>query len=108
MKKKSNKLKIRKLLYPTILLFVILYLLFFHEANLLDVVVLKYKNKELKNKITQLKKDNVELKEMNKKLKNDPEEIERIARTRFGMIKEGEKVYRFQNEDSEDDKEERD
>ena len=33
-------------------------------------------------------------------LENDPATLERIARERFGMIKEGETLYRFADEDS--------
>lgn len=55
-----------------------------------------YQRKQtLQVKISRLKKETKELKHKIHRLKNDPELLERIAREKYGMKKEGETVYKI-------------
>ena len=53
------------------------------------------KNLEYKRQIEMLKKKNAQLLEENCLLEEDPEYLERVAREKMGLIKEGEVVYKI-------------
>ncbi len=55
---------------------------------------LKQKNQEYALSIKQLEKKNTQLLAERERLKNDPEYLEKVARERMGLIREGEKVYK--------------
>lgn len=55
---------------------------------------LKQKNQEYSVRIKQLEKKNAQLLAERERLKNDPEYLEKVARERMGLIREGEKVYK--------------
>jgi len=56
-------------------------------------------NLDYKLKIEQLKAKNIELIEEKRKLEEDPEYLEKVAREKMGLIKEGEVLYRIKTED---------
>ena len=60
-----------------------------------EVRFLREENEKIEKKIEQLEIGNKELEVKIKTIKNDKRYIEKIAREELGMIKEGEKVYRF-------------
>ncbi len=54
------------------------------------------KNREYENKIAELQRRNDELKEEKRRLIEDPVYLERVARERMGLVRDGEKVYRIE------------
>ena len=62
----------------------------------LHVQELYQKNERIKGKIEELKMSNKELEKRINTLKNDKLYIEKVARDELGMIKQGEKVYQFE------------
>lgn len=60
-----------------------------------EVRFLREENQKIEKKIEQLEIGNRELEVKIKTIKNDKRYIEKIAREELGMIKEGDKVYRF-------------
>lgn len=56
---------------------------------------MREKNREYKRQIEMLKKKNAELAEENRMLEEDPEYLEKVAREKMGLIKEGEVIYRI-------------
>jgi cell division protein FtsL len=60
-----------------------------------EVRFLRGENKKIEKKIEQLEIANKELEVKIKTIRNDKRYIEKIAREELGMIKEGDKVYRF-------------
>jgi len=60
-----------------------------------EVRFLREENEKIEKKIEQLEIGNKELEVKIKTIKNDKRYIEKIAREELGMIKEGDKVYRF-------------
>lgn len=55
---------------------------------------LKQRNREMGNRITELEAKNKQLEIERDRLKNDPEYLEKVAREKMGLIREGEKVYK--------------
>ncbi|MBD3426883.1 MAG: hypothetical protein GF409_06590 [Candidatus Omnitrophica bacterium] len=55
---------------------------------------LKEDNDQLRSRISLLEEHNELLKEEMQKLKQDPDYIERKARTKLGIVKKGEIIYR--------------
>ena len=52
-------------------------------------------NNKLKEDINRLEDENRRLKKEAGALKSDPEHIEKLARERLGLVKEGEIVYQY-------------
>ena len=56
---------------------------------------LRQKNAEYQSEIVDLKKKNTQLREEKRLLEEDPVYLERVAREKMGLIKEGEVVYKL-------------
>jgi len=56
----------------------------------------RQKNLEYEKKIAELQRRNNELEEEKQRLIEDPVYLERVARERMGLVREGEKVYRVE------------
>lgn len=56
----------------------------------------RQKNLEYEKKIAELQRRNEELKVEKQRLIEDPVYLERVARERMGLVREGEKVYRME------------
>lgn len=56
------------------------------------------KNLENEQKIAELQAKNRELEEEKRRLIEDPVYLERVARERMGLVREGERVYRLEPE----------
>ncbi len=56
----------------------------------------RQKNLEYEKKIAELQKRNEELKAEKQRLIEDPVYLERVARERMGLVREGEKVYKME------------
>ncbi len=56
---------------------------------------LKMKNREMAQRIDQLEKKNAKLSEEKRMLETDPEYLEKVAREKMGLIRDGEKVYKI-------------
>ena len=56
---------------------------------------LRQKNMEYEQEILALKRKNIELKEEKRLLEEDPVYLERVAREKMGLVKEGEVVYKL-------------
>lgn len=80
------------LILTGILLAIFLYLLF-AERGLMRRIKLEVEVKKLKKEIELLEKENAELRQKIYKLETNPKEIEKIAREKYGMAREGEEVF---------------
>lgn len=63
---------------------------------------LSQKNLEYKDQIEHLKKKNIQLKEEKRLLDEDPVYLEKVAREKMGLVREGEVVYQMVPEGAED------
>ena len=68
--------------------------------QLLQIQQLRERRRELQKEIVQLEAENTQLRQQTKLLENDPLYVERIARKKLGVAREGEVIYRFDNEGS--------
>jgi cell division protein FtsB len=78
------------------LLIALFYVLFFGEDGIFAYIRLK---KEIKDNVARMRvieEENLKMKRELERLKNDKEYLEEIARKKYGLIREGEKVYRFE------------
>jgi cell division protein FtsB len=78
------------------LLIALFYVLFFGEDGIFAYIRLK---KEIKDNVARMRvieEENLKMKRELERLKNDKEYLEEIVRKKYGLIREGEKVYRFE------------
>ncbi len=80
------------LILTGILLAIFLYLLF-AERGLVKRIKLEVEIKKVKKEISILEKENADLRQKIYELETNPKEIERIAREKYGMAREGEEVF---------------
>lgn len=73
-------------------------MLLFNDLGLVRMFELKSKRNIIKAEIEQIKLGISEKEEEKNRLENDPEYIEKIAREKYRMVKQGEKVYRVRDE----------
>jgi len=64
-------------------------------SEISHVSILRKENERIRIKIDELEIANKQLREKIEAIKNDERYVEKVAREELGMIKEGEKVYRF-------------
>ncbi|MGE0268572.1 MAG: septum formation initiator family protein [Candidatus Omnitrophota bacterium] len=57
--------------------------------------MLQEKNREYLREIYELKRQNAELTEEKRKLEDDPVYLEKVAREKMGIIRDGEVIYRI-------------
>jgi len=84
------------ILRNAVILIAMLLTVFLYVRVLSRVYVLNEENERTKGRVEQLQKDHEELKVKIALLKNDPAYLEKVAREELGMIKQDEKVYRFE------------
>ena len=90
--KKAFKNKRRTLL--VILVFTLFVYLTFDNKGVLARVRLESQKKELERKIIEAEAETLKLQAQIKALEGDKKTIEKIAREKYGMAREGETVYR--------------
>jgi cell division protein FtsB len=81
---------------------VVVYLFVFSRHGYLRLRALEHENDRLETRISQIETENEELRDEIDRMENDLEVIERLARTDLGLIKDGDKVYRFVEGDEEE------
>jgi len=72
---------------------------FFGDTGLVSILRMRSMARSLEGDIRILEEAKAETAERKAALESDPETIERVAREEYGMIREGERVYRFVDED---------
>jgi cell division protein FtsB len=75
----------------------VVFLSFFGDSGILELNKLKNKSNGIFTNIAKLKKENSRLRVEIDKLKTNSGYIEELARKEFGMVKEGEVVFLFQD-----------
>jgi cell division protein FtsB len=90
----------RHLLAGAVLAFALYYAAFGGEYSALDLLRLKRDRRGAEESLARTRREVDSLKARAAKLERDPATIERVARERFGMIREGETLYRFVPMDS--------
>ena len=91
-----------KLLLPAVLLVAAYYAVFGGEHSLLDVRRAHAELAVVAAELDRLRVANDSLRALVDSLETDPAMLERLARERFGLIRDGEVLYRFAPADSQD------
>ena len=94
------KPKGRHLLAGLVLAVALYYAALGGEYSALDLLRLKRDRRDAEAELARTRRDVDSLRARAAKLEGDPATIERVARERFGMIREGETLYRFVPVDS--------
>lgn len=67
---------------------------FFSSNGILQRIRLELQKNEMQEKIQTAEEEQKKLKEQSKALDGDPKAIEKVAREKYGMVRENEKVYK--------------
>ncbi|MBT8397470.1 MAG: hypothetical protein HKO65_07000 [Gemmatimonadetes bacterium] len=86
--------KVKRLVLPTLLGLAVYYALFGGEYSLLELRKARSEIEAQETELTVLREEVAYLRAWADSLENDSATLERIARERFGMIREGEILYR--------------
>ena len=87
-------MKIRRLILPTLLGLAAYYVIFGGEYSLLELRQAREEIKVLRGELAQVQAEVEHLRAWADSLENDSATLERIAREKYGMIREGEILYR--------------
>ncbi len=90
----------RRLLLPATLGIAAYFALFGGEYNVFEAWRLDRLRQQEARELTRLRAEVETLRARADSLENDPATVERLAREQYGMIREGEVLYRFVEEDS--------
>ena len=81
------------LLYLLVLLVIVIYAVF-GKKGILQRVESEMELKELKTKLENEQEKTIMLQKQIDELKSSDKEIEKVAREKYGMLKEGEEIYK--------------
>jgi len=70
----------------------------FSNKGIIQRLSLESEKKDMQEKIHQSQQEQLRLQQQSKALDADPKAIEKVAREKYGMIKEGETVYKVKKE----------
>jgi len=87
--------KVKRLILPTLLGLAIYYALFGGEYSLLELQKARSEIKAQSEELILLREENEYLRARTDSLQNDSATLEKLARERFGMIRDGEVLYRM-------------
>ena len=68
----------------------------FAEGGIYDYIKTKHTIKSISTSIAQAEKENVVLAQELEKLQKDDQYLEDMVRTKYGLVRDGEKVYRVE------------
>ena len=83
----------KMLLYLLVLLVIVIYAVF-GKKGILQRVELEMENEELRTKLKEEQEKTIMLQKQIDELKSSDKEIEKVAREKYGMLKEGEEIYK--------------
>lgn len=72
-----------------------LFILFMFIPTYTQMQDIKTKNQDYAHQIAVLKRKNALLREERRRLEDDPEYLEKVARDKMGLVKEGEVIYKI-------------
>ena len=90
--------KNKTLRFTLLLVVPILSFITFSNKGILQRINLENQKKEMQLKVRQAQLEQSQLQQQSKALDTDPKSIEKVAREKYGMIREGETVYKVKKE----------
>jgi len=85
----------RMILYLIVLLLIVSYAVF-GKKGILQRVELEMENKELQRKLKDEQDKTLMLQKEIEELKSSDKKVEKVAREKYGMLKDGEEIYKVQ------------
>ena len=70
----------------------------FNNKGILQHIHLRREKQEMLQKIADAKKEELQLEQQSKALDSDPKMLEKVAREKYGMVREGETVYKVKKD----------
>ncbi len=90
---KNKRIRLTLLIFVPILSFIT-----FSNRGVLQRMNLENQKKEMEAKVRQSQQEQLQLQQQSKALDSDPRAVEKVAREKYGMIREGETVYKIKKE----------
>lgn len=87
--------RLKRLFLPALFLLAAYYAVFGGEYSYLELRRARAESERQKSELADLRRQVDSLRAWADSLENDPVTLERIARERFGMIRDGERLYRL-------------
>ncbi len=84
----------RKFFLYLVVLLAILSFAVFGKKGILQRVELEMENRQLKEKLAQEQQKTIMLQKEIEEIKTSDKKIEKVAREKYGMVKEGEEIYK--------------
>jgi cell division protein FtsB len=94
----SRGMKNKRLLLTLLVAIPVSMFMLFSNRGILKKMSLETEKQEMQEKVHQAQMENQKLTEQSKKLDTDDRAIEKIAREKYGMIREGETVYKVKKD----------
>lgn len=94
----TNQLKKKNILIVFLIAVPVLSFMTFSNKGLLKRLSLESEKKGMQEKIDAAEAEQRVLKGQSKALESDPKAIEKVAREKYGMLKDGETVYKIKKE----------
>ncbi len=91
-------LKSKRFNLTLLVLIPVLSFMTFSNKGILQRVRLESEKRTMQGKILQAQREQNQLVQQSKALDNDPKTIEKVAREKYGMIRDGETVYKVKKE----------
>lgn len=92
--------RLKRLLLPGLLLAAVYFAVFGGEYSVFELHRTRQALEEERARVAELRRQIDSLRAWTDSLENDPATLERLARERYGMILDGETLYRFTGSDS--------
>jgi len=89
---------LKKIIRSSIILALIIFTTFIFSKETTQLNHLRKENNIILKRIDKLNNENDDYKEKIDSMENDKRYLEKIVREELGMIKKGEKIYRFDNQ----------
>ncbi len=94
----KKQLKKRNVLLTLLIVIPVLSFVTFSNRGILKRMSLESEKQVMQEKVKQALEEQKQLQEQSKALDKDPKAIEKVAREKYGMIREGETVYKVKKE----------
>ena len=94
----KKQLKKRNVLLTLLIVIPVLSFVMFSNRGVLKRMSLESEKQIMQEKVKQALEEQKQLQEQSKALDKDPKAIEKVAREKYGMIREGETVYKVKKE----------
>lgn len=94
----TRSLRKKKVRIALLIIIPVLSFITFSNKGILQRLSLESQKHEMEEKIREAQKEQARLQQQSKALDNDPKAIEKVAREKYGMVREGETVYKVKKE----------